>query len=42
MLFAASGGLTPVEGAILQEGIDILAVLNALRAAISPKALRDF
>lgn len=29
--FAASGWLTPVAGALLQEGIDILAILNALR-----------
>ena len=33
MLFAAAGMLTPVAGAVLQEGIDLLAVLNALRTA---------
>jgi cation transport ATPase len=32
MLAAAFGYLTPVEGAILQEGIDIAVILNALRA----------
>ena len=33
MAFAATGYLSPVGGAISQEVIDILAVLNALRAA---------
>jgi heavy metal translocating P-type ATPase len=33
MLLAAFGLLTPVEGAIAQEVIDLLAVLNALRTA---------
>ncbi|MCA1867792.1 HAD-IC family P-type ATPase [Agrobacterium genomosp. 3] len=32
MAIAAAGYLTPVQGAVLQEGIDILAILNALRA----------
>lgn len=32
MLFAAAGLLTPVAGAVLQEGIDVAAILNALRA----------
>jgi heavy metal translocating P-type ATPase len=41
MLFAASGHLSPVNGAILQEVIDVLAVLNALRAAIPPKVIHD-
>ncbi len=31
MGFAAAGMITPVAGAILQEGIDVLAILNALR-----------
>ena len=31
MGFAAAGYLPPVAGALLQEGIDILAILNALR-----------
>jgi cation transport ATPase len=41
MLLAASGHLTPVEGAISQEVVDVLAVLNALRAAFPPKVLAD-
>jgi heavy metal translocating P-type ATPase len=41
MLFAAAGHLSPVTGAITQEIIDVLAVLNALRAAIPPKVLHD-
>jgi heavy metal translocating P-type ATPase len=32
MMFAAAGYLTPVAGAVLQEGIDGLVILNALRA----------
>jgi hypothetical protein len=32
MMFAATGHLSPVAGAISQEIIDVLAVLNALRA----------
>jgi heavy metal translocating P-type ATPase len=42
MVFAGLGYLTPVAGAITQEIIDVLAVLNALRAAIPPKSLSDF
>lgn len=42
MLFAASGYLSPVAGAISQEIIDVLAVLNALRVAIPPKSLTDY
>lgn len=42
MLLAAAGYLPPVAGAISQEVIDVLAVLNALRVAIPPKALIDF
>jgi cation transport ATPase len=42
MLLAAAGLLTPVAGAILQEVIDIAAVVNALRMAIPPKALADY
>jgi heavy metal translocating P-type ATPase len=33
MIFAARGDIPPVAGAILQEGIDVLVILNALRAA---------
>ena len=39
MAFAAAGYLTPVEGALAQEIIDVLAVLNALRAAFPPKVI---
>ena len=42
MVFAGLGYLSPVAGAITQEIIDVLAVLNALRAAIPPKSLSDF
>jgi heavy metal translocating P-type ATPase len=42
MLFAAFGYLPPVAGAIMQEVIDVIAVLNALRASIPPKALSDY
>lgn len=41
MVFAATGQLDPVLGAVLQEGIDVLAILNALRAAFPPKVLED-
>ncbi|ADP71263.1 heavy metal translocating P-type ATPase [Rhodomicrobium vannielii ATCC 17100] len=53
MVAAAFGALTPVAAAITQEGIDVLVILNALRAlfsgertsprslAISPEALRE-
>lgn len=41
MAFAASGHLSPVSGAITQEIIDVLAVLNALRAAFPPKIIHD-
>jgi heavy metal translocating P-type ATPase len=42
MILAACGLLPPVSGAIAQEVIDLLAVLNALRAARAPKQLTDF
>ncbi len=41
MAFAATGHLSPVNGALLQEGIDVLAVLNALRAALPPRVMHD-
>jgi len=41
MIFAATGQLSPVAGAISQEVIDVLAVLNALRAAFPPKVISD-
>lgn len=37
MLFAAFGYIVPVEGAILQEGIDVAVILNALRSAFKPR-----
>ncbi len=42
MGFAAAGLLPPVAGAIAQEVIDLIAVLNALRVAVPPKSLTDF
>jgi heavy metal translocating P-type ATPase len=42
MLVAAAGFLPPVAGAVLQEAIDVLAVLNALRAAWPPRSLTDY
>ena len=41
MAFAATGHLSPVGGAISQEVIDVLAVLNALRAAFPPAVTHD-
>ncbi|MEO7363114.1 MAG: heavy metal translocating P-type ATPase [Gemmatimonadaceae bacterium] len=41
MAFAATGHLTPVAGAVAQEVIDVLAVLNAVRAAFPPKVIHD-
>lgn len=38
---AATGHLSPVGGAIVQEIIDVLAVLNALRTAFSPRVIHD-
>jgi cation transport ATPase len=31
MLWAAAGGITPIAGALLQEGIDVAVIVNALR-----------
>lgn len=42
MLFAAGGYLPPVAGAVAQEVIDVVAVLNALRVAVRPRTLTDF
>lgn len=42
MLMAAAGYLPPVAGAIAQEVIDVLAVLNALRASTTPRTLSDY
>ncbi|HUI43983.1 MAG TPA: heavy metal translocating P-type ATPase [Terriglobia bacterium] len=41
MLLAAVGRLSPIEGAVAQEIIDLAAVLNALRVAL-PSRLTDF
>jgi heavy metal translocating P-type ATPase len=42
MGFAAAGYLPPAAGALLQEAIDVVAVLNALRVAWRPGALSDY
>jgi heavy metal translocating P-type ATPase len=42
MLLAAAGYLPPVAGAVGQEIIDLLAVANALRMALPPRALTDY
>ncbi|OYV96049.1 MAG: heavy metal translocating P-type ATPase [Planctomycetia bacterium 21-64-5] len=42
MILAACGYLPPVAGAISQEAIDVVAVLNALRAAWPQGALTDY
>jgi P-type E1-E2 ATPase len=42
MIAAAAGYLPPVAGAITQEVIDVVVVLNALRVAWPPKDLTDF
>lgn len=42
MLIASAGYLPPVAGAITQEIIDVLAVLNALRASLPPSVLSDY
>jgi heavy metal translocating P-type ATPase len=42
MVIAALGYLPPVAGAIMQEVIDVLAVVNALRVALPPASLSDY
>ena len=42
MLVAFGGFLPPVSGALIQELIDLAAVLNALRAAVPGGALSDY
>ena len=42
MIVAAFGHLPPVAGAITQEIIDVLAVVNALRVAVAPGPLIDY
>lgn len=38
MAVAAAGYLPPVAGALLQEGIDVAVILNALRSLVGPRA----
>jgi heavy metal translocating P-type ATPase len=42
MGFAAAGLLPPAAGALVQEAIDVVAVLNALRASWRPGELSDY
>ncbi|WP_435009806.1 heavy metal translocating P-type ATPase [Tundrisphaera lichenicola] len=42
MLIASAGYLPPVAGAVAQEVIDVLAVLNALRTSLRPSVLTDY
>ena len=42
MLIAAFGFLVPVAGAVAQEVIDVIAILNSLRTIKSPRRLSDF
>ena len=42
MALASMGLLPPVAGAVLQELIDVAAVVNALRAALPPRSLTDY
>ena len=42
MFVAAAGYLPPVAGAITQEVIDVIAVVNALRVALLPPSLTDY
>jgi len=42
MILAAVGLLPPIGGAVAQEIIDLLAVMNAVRVALPFKALSDF
>jgi cation transport ATPase len=42
MIVAALGYLPPLEGAILQEIIDLAAVVNAVRVALPTRDLVDF
>jgi len=41
MVFAAAGMITPVWGALIQEGIDLVVVVNALRAAALGRSASD-
>jgi cation transport ATPase len=39
---AAAGYLSPAAGALVQEAIDVVAVLNALRVSWNPGTLSDY
>lgn len=39
MILAARGGIQPAFGALLQEGVDVVVILNALRAHFGPEHL---
>jgi heavy metal translocating P-type ATPase len=41
MGFAAAGLITPIAGALIQEGIDVAVILNALRAATTGSAFHS-
>ena len=41
LLFAATGHLAPVDGAVMREAINMFAILNALPAAFPPKVLGE-
>jgi cation transport ATPase len=42
MIAAATGHLPPIGGAVAQEIIDLLAVLNAVRTALPFRGMTDF
>ena len=42
MAVAAFGYLPPIAGAVFQEVIDVISVLNAVRTALPPRELTDF
>ena len=42
MLVAGLGLLSPIQGALLQEAIDLLAIMNSLRMIIPPPTLSDY
>jgi heavy metal translocating P-type ATPase len=42
MVAAAAGYLLPIEGAVLQEVIDLVAIVNAVRVAMPRRELADF
>ena len=42
MGFAATGAISPVQGALLQEAIDVIAIANALRLSLGSKIETDF